>query len=76
MAAQIIPHTGKSLQKLKSKYPIVWDKLIVGEPDAVRWLLDNQLLYRSEAPEYVVVKQTRLVSVDKSGKHTYTPANH
>lgn len=71
MAIQIIPHTGKSIDKLKSKYPVVWNKLIQGEPDAVRWLLDNQQLYRSDAPAYIVVQESRLISVDTLGNHTY-----
>lgn len=70
--AQIIPHTGKSLQKLRTKYPIVWEKLMLGEADAVRWLLDNQQLYRSEAPEYIVVQESKLLMVDQQGNHTYS----
>lgn len=71
MSAQIIPHTGKSLQKLKSKYPVVWEMLMEGNQDAVRWMLDNQGLYRSEALAYEVIKESRLVSVDSQGNHEY-----
>ncbi len=71
MSIAHIPHTGKSLQKLRSKYPVVWQSLMKGEPDAVRWLLDNQQLYRSEAPLYTVVQESRLLHVDKEGNHEY-----
>lgn len=71
MNIQTVAHTGKSLQKLRSKYPVVWDKLMEGQPDAVRWMLSNYNLYRSDAPEYTVVQESRLISVDPQGNHTY-----
>lgn len=72
MTITISPHAENSIKQLQKKYPIAYQKVLDGNnPDAIRWLIDNLPLYKSESPSYVVLEESRLQSVDANGNHFY-----
>lgn len=70
------PHAENSIKQLQKKYPVAWQKVLEGNnPDAIRWLIDNLPLYKSESPSYVVLEESRLQSVGVDGSHIYSQEN-
>jgi len=72
-----LTHTNQVINKLKSKYPIVFAKFKDGEADMgiLTWLIDNIDTIREKKLPYTVVKETNLHEVKPDGTHIYNNNN-
>ena len=66
-------YTDQVKAKLKSKYPIVYDrfKTCTADMEILRWVIDNIGTFMDKKVPYTVLKESQLESVDKDGVHKY-----
>lgn len=66
------------MDKLKKKYPYVYGRFEQGNADleVLRWVFDNYNSIKEDKPEYTVIKESRLLSVDTKGNHTFKTTTH
>jgi len=63
--------TNQVIANFRKKYPAAYQLYIDGDKGVLSWLIDNMDSFKPNRPKYVVVAQTRLLSVDPDGTHHY-----
>lgn len=65
--------TEDTISRLRVKFPAAY-KMMLENPskEMLRWFIENLESFKSKKPQYIIVKESRLLSVDKvTAKHTY-----